>query len=124
MLSNTEIKYSTLNFCQLPPKCVSIGIGFVQRTPLWLCFLGIPWGHLVYPYHVAKQCCATMQTRARISNQLSVVIPQFYTTITSYPPSHVSHTLLFGFDPEVDPIPIWNYVPGSYVSNSEYPSYS
>lgn len=27
-----------------------------------------------------------MQTRARISNQLSVVIPQFYTTITSYPP--------------------------------------
>lgn len=42
---------------------------------------------------------------------------------------------LHGFDPEVDPIPISNYVlrnssrsnnsrSSSYVSNSEYPSYS
>lgn len=58
---------------------------------------------------------------------------------TPPPPSPFSSTL-HGFDPEVDPIPISNYVlrnssrsnnsrsnnsrSSSYVSNSEYPSYS
>lgn len=116
-------------------SCDSINICFIEATPFRCLFLGVPLGNLVYPYHVASQCCAAMQTRARISNQLSVVIPQFYTTITSYIPAHAPppspfSTILRGFDPEVDPIPIWNYVlrngssSSSYVSNSEYPSYS
>lgn len=59
----------------------------------------------------ANQCCVTQLTRARISKQLSVVIPQFYTTITSCTPTHAhgptptTHTACLTMTPCLAPIP-------------------